>query len=81
MMAEGTEAKVKEIIVNELGVEPEKVTPQASFVEDLGADSLDTVELVMAFEEEFGIEIPDEDAERLQTVGDAIRYLEQKGLD
>jgi acyl carrier protein len=74
------EAKVKEIIVNELGVEAEKVTPEASFVEDLGADSLDTVELVMAFEEEFGIEIPDEDAEKLQTVGDAIRYLqEQKG--
>jgi acyl carrier protein len=74
------EAKVREIIINELGVEAEKVTPEASFVEDLGADSLDTVELVMAFEEEFGIEIPDEDAEKLQTVGDAIRYLqEQKG--
>ena len=66
------EAKVKDIIINELGVEAEKVTPEASFVEDLGADSLDTVELVMAFEEEFGIEIPDEDAEKLQTVGDAI---------
>lgn len=76
-MAENTEAKVKEIIVNELGVEPEKVTEDASFVEDLGADSLDTVELVMAFEEEFGIEIPDEDAEKLQTVGDAIRYLKE----
>ncbi len=77
-MAENNlEAKVKEIIINELGVEPEKVTPEASFVEDLGADSLDTVELVMAFEEEFGIEIPDEDAERLQTVGDAIRYLKE----
>lgn len=72
-----TEAKVKEIIINELGVEPEKVTLEASFVEDLGADSLDTVELVMAFEEEFGIEIPDEDAEKLQTVGDAIRYLKE----
>ena len=69
------EAKVKDIIINELGVEPEKVTPNASFVEDLGADSLDTVELVMAFEEEFGIEIPDEDAEKLQTVGDAINYI------
>ena len=80
-MAESTEAKVKEIIVNELGVEPEKVTPEASFVEDLGADSLDTVELVMAFEEEFGLEIPDEDAEGLQTVGHAIRYLEEKGVD
>ena len=71
------EAKVKDIIINELGVEAEKVTPEASFVEDLGADSLDTVELVMAFEEEFGIEIPDEDAEKLQTVGDAINYIKQ----
>ena len=79
-MAESTEARVKEIIINELGVEPEKVTNDASFVEDLGADSLDTVELVMAFEEEFGIEIPDEDAENLQTVGDAIRYLQEKGV-
>ncbi len=68
-------AKVREIIANELGVEIEKVTDGASFVEDLGADSLDTVELVMAFEEEFSIEIPDEDAEKMQTVGDAIRYL------
>ncbi|HSJ06981.1 MAG TPA: acyl carrier protein [Longimicrobiales bacterium] len=80
-MADNTESKVKEIIINELGVEPEKVTPEASFVEDLGADSLDTVELVMAFEEEFGIEIPDEDAEQLQTVGDAIKYLKEKGVD
>ena len=71
------EAKVKDIIINELGVESEKVTPEASFVEDLGADSLDTVELVMAFEEEFGIEIPDEDAEKLQTVGDAITYIKE----
>ncbi len=70
------EAKVKEIIINELGVDAEKVTPEASFVEDLGADSLDTVELVMAFEEEFGMEIPDEDAEKLQTVGDAISYIQ-----
>jgi acyl carrier protein len=80
-MADSTEAKVKEIIINELGVEPEKVTPEASFVEDLGADSLDTVELVMAFEEDFGIEIPDEDAENLQTVGDAIKYLKDKGVE
>jgi acyl carrier protein len=80
-MAENTESKVKEIIINELGVEPEKVSLEASFVEDLGADSLDTVELVMAFEEEFGIEIPDEDAEQLQTVGDAVRYLKEKGID
>jgi acyl carrier protein len=71
-------ARVKEIIANELGVEIEKVTDQASFVDDLGADSLDTVELVMAFEEEFEIEIPDEDAERMQSVGDAIKYLEGK---
>ncbi len=71
-------ARVKEIIANELGVESEKVTDEASFVDDLGADSLDTVELVMAFEEEFEIEIPDEDAERMQTVGDAIKYLGEK---
>ncbi len=75
-MADSTEARVKEIIVNELGVEAEKVTPEASFVEDLGADSLDTVELVMAFEEEFGIDIPDEDAEQMGTVGEAIKYLQ-----
>ncbi|HEU0301789.1 MAG TPA: acyl carrier protein [Longimicrobium sp.] len=70
------EAKVKEIIINELGVDAEKVTAEASFVEDLGADSLDTVELVMAFEEEFGMEIPDEEAEKLRTVGDAIAYIQ-----
>jgi acyl carrier protein len=75
MMADNTEAKVKEIIINELGVDPDKVTPEASFVEDLGADSLDTVELVMAFEEEFGVDIPDEDAEQMRTVGDAVKYL------
>lgn len=74
-MSEPTEARVREIITNELGVEPEKVTNDASFVDDLGADSLDTVELVMAFEEEFGIDIPDEDAEQMRTVGDAIEYL------
>jgi acyl carrier protein len=80
-MADNTESKVREIIINELGVEPEKVTMEASFVEDLGADSLDTVELVMAFEEEFGIEIPDEDAEKLQTVGDAVKYVKEKGVE
>ncbi len=74
-MAESIEGRVKEIIINELGVEEEKVTREASFVEDLGADSLDTVELVMAFEEEFGIDIPDEDAEQMRTVGDAVKYL------
>ncbi|MBI1869655.1 MAG: acyl carrier protein [Chlamydiae bacterium] len=72
------EEKVKKIIVEQLGVNPEEVTPEASFIEDLGADSLDTVELVMAFEEEFDAEIPDEDAERLKTVGDTIRYIEEK---
>jgi len=70
--------KITEIIVEQLGVKPEEVIPEASFVDDLGADSLDTVELVMALEEEFGIEIPDEDAEKIQTVGDAIRYIEDK---
>jgi len=75
------ESKVREIIINELGVEAEKVTDDASFVEDLGADSLDTVELVMAFEEEFGIDIPDEDAEQLRTVGDAIRYMKEKASE
>lgn len=70
--------KVTEIIVEQLGVKPDEVTEEASFVDDLGADSLDTVELVMAFEEEFGVEIPDEDAEKIQTVGDAVRYIDDK---
>ena len=70
--------KITEIIVEQLGVKPEEVTPEASFIDDLGADSLDTVELVMALEEEFGIEIPDEDAEKIQTVGDAIKYIDSK---
>ncbi|MFC1452454.1 acyl carrier protein [Verrucomicrobiota bacterium] len=74
------EDKVKEIIVEQLGVNAEQVTPEASFIEDLGADSLDTVELVMAFEEEFGAEIPDEDAEKLTTVGAVIQYLQDKGF-
>ncbi len=76
-MSEPIEGRVREIIINELGLEPEKVTDDASFVEDLGADSLDTVELVMAFEEEFGLDIPDEDAEQMRTVGDAIKYLKE----
>jgi len=80
-MSEPTEARVREIIINELGVEEEKVTNDASFVEDLGADSLDTVELVMAFEEEFGIDIPDEAAEQMRTVGDAIKYLNDNAGD
>ncbi|MDD5292294.1 MAG: acyl carrier protein [Candidatus Omnitrophica bacterium] len=70
--------KIKSIIAEQLGVKPEEVTPQASFIEDLGADSLDTVELVMALEEEFGVEIPDEDAEKMTTVGDAVKYIEEK---
>ncbi|MGH7627273.1 MAG: acyl carrier protein [Gemmatimonadaceae bacterium] len=70
--------KVKEIIAKELGVEREKLTDDASFMEDLGADSLDTVELVMEFEKEFDIDIPDEDAEKLRTVGDALNYLKGK---
>jgi len=68
--------RVKDIVVEQLGVKPEQVTPQAKFIEDLGADSLDTVELVMALEEEFGIEVPDEQAEKLQSVGDVIKYIE-----
>ena len=72
MAEKSIEEKVKDIIVEQLGVNPEQVTPQASFIEDLGADSLDIVELVMAFEEEFGVEVPDDDAEKLQTVGDVI---------
>jgi acyl carrier protein len=80
-MSEPIEARVREIIINELGLEPEKVTDDASFVEDLGADSLDTVELVMAFEEEFGLDIPDEDAEQMRTVGDAIKYLSENKQD
>lgn len=71
------ETKVKEIIVSQLGVAAEKVTPEASFVDDLGADSLDTVELVMALEEEFGVEIPDEAAEKIATVKDAVVYLKE----
>ena len=78
-MADKTiEEKVKDIIVEQLGVNPEQVTPQASFIEDLGADSLDIVELVMAFEEEFSVEVPDEDAEKLQTVGDVINYIKER---
>jgi acyl carrier protein len=72
------EEKVKAIIAEQLGVKAEEVTPEASFVDDLGADSLDTVELVMAFEEEFGIEIPDEDAEKITKVADAVKYIEEK---
>ena len=71
------EQRVKDIIVEQLGVKPEQVVPAAKFIEDLGADSLDTVELVMALEEEFGIEVPDEQAEKLQSVGDVMKYVEE----
>ena len=73
-----TAEKVKKIVVEHLGVDEAKVTPEASFIDDLGADSLDTVELVMAFEEAFGVEIPDDAAEKITTVQDAITYIEQQ---
>ena len=72
----GADERVKKIITEQLGVDEEDVTPEANFVEDLGADSLDTVELVMAFEEEFGIEIPDEDAEKITRVKEAVEYID-----
>ena len=78
-MAENVEVQVKEIVVEQLSVEADKVVPEASFINDLGADSLDTVELVMAFEEKFDLEIPDEDAENITTVKDAIDYIQAKG--
>lgn len=78
MSDKSIEEKVKDIIVEQLGVNPEQVTTSASFIEDLGADSLDTVELVMAFEEEFSVEVPDEDAEKLQTVGNVVDYIKEK---
>ena len=77
-MAQDIETKVREKISEQLGVAADEVTPEASFIEDLGADSLDIVELVMAFEEEFSVEVPDEDAEKLQTVGDVVKYIEEK---
>jgi acyl carrier protein len=79
-MAE-VEEKVKSIIVSQLGVNEDEVTKEASFVDDLGADSLDIVELVMAFEEEFGVEIPDEEAEKIRTVGEAVDYIEEKAKE
>jgi acyl carrier protein len=78
MSEKSIEQRVKDIIVEQLGVKPEQVTPEAKFIEDLGADSLDTVELVMALEEEFGNEIPDEQAEKLQSVGDVIKFVEDQ---
>ncbi len=77
-MSEKTlEEKVKDIIVEQLGVNADQVTPEARFIDDLGADSLDTVELVMAFEEEFGVEVPDDEAEKLQTVNNVVEYLKE----
>ena len=73
-----TEDRIKSIIVDQLGIKAEDIIPESSFINDLGADSLDTVELIMAMEGEFGIEIPDEDAEKIITVGDAIKYIEEK---
>ena len=81
MAEKSIEEKVKDIIVEQLGVNPEQVTPQASFIEDLGADSLDIVELVMAFEEEFGVEVPDEDAEKLKSGGVAAVFQPGASLD
>lgn len=78
MADQNVESKVREIIVSKLGVEESQVTPAASFTNDLGADSLDTVELVMEFEKAFNLQIPDEDAEKIQTVGDAISYISNK---
>jgi acyl carrier protein len=75
MSDKSIEERVKDIIVEQLGVNADQVTPEAKFIEDLGADSLDTVELVMAFEEEFGVEVPDEEAEKLQSVGDVVKYI------
>jgi acyl carrier protein len=78
MAEKSIEQRIKDIIVEQLGVNPDQVTPEAKFIEDLGADSLDTVELVMALEEEFGSEIPDDEAEKLTSVGDVIRYIEEQ---
>ncbi len=78
MSEKSIDLKVKDIIVEQLSVNAEQVTPEAKFIEDLGADSLDIVELVMAFEEEVGVEVPDSDAEKLLTVGDVVKYIEDK---
>ena len=78
MSEKNTDQKIKDIIVEQLSVNAEQVTTEAKFIEDLGADSLDIVELVMAFEEEFGVEVPDSDAEKLLSVGDVVKYIEDK---
>lgn len=76
-MSDNIESQVVDIIVDQLGVDREKVTPEAKFIDDLGADSLDTVELVMTFEEKFSLEVPDEDAEKLKSVSDVVKYIEE----
>lgn len=76
-MSDNIESQVIDIIVEQLGVDREKVTPEAKFIDDLGADSLDTVELVMTFEEKFSLEVPDEDAEKLRSVADVVKYIEE----
>lgn len=78
LMSDNIKDQVKEIIVDQLGVDPEKLTDDAKFIEDLGADSLDTVELVMTFEEKFGVEVPDEDAEKLKSVADVVAYITER---
>ena len=78
-MSDDIKQRVVKIVAEQMGVAPEKVTPETSFINDLGADSLDTVELLMEFEDEFGISIPEEEAEKIQTVGDVLRYVESKG--
>ncbi len=80
-MSDNIETQVKEIIVEQLGVDAEKVTADAKFIEDLGADSLDTVELVMAFEDKFGVEVPDEEAEKLKAVADVVAYINSSKQD
>ncbi|MGE3852606.1 MAG: acyl carrier protein [Planctomycetota bacterium] len=79
MSSDDIRQRIVKIVAEQMGVAPEKVTPETSFINDLGADSLDTVELLMEFEDEFGISIPEEEAEKIQTVGDVLRYVEAKG--
>ena len=78
MSEQSVEERVINIVCDQLGTSRDKIAPETSFINDLGADSLDTVELVMEFEDEFGINIPDEDAEKIQTVGDAVKYIQEK---
>lgn len=80
-MSDNIESQVIDVIVEQLGVDREKVTPEAKFIDDLGADSLDTVELVMSFEEKFSVDVPDEDAEKLKSVSDVVAYIKEKKQD